>query len=95
MVDLKAILPEEKCDVCERKVKTVFRASKFGPVSFEYCESCLEKGLEPYWAMVAYISAAGSFPDDINSDYVSLVRRILKELNVSEQQFIKDVNDDI
>lgn len=81
-----------KCDVCGVETKTVVCASKMGAVSFAYCEDCFNKGLEPYGVMVAYVSCAGRFPDDINERYRELCRNILKELNISEEQFIKDVD---
>jgi hypothetical protein len=56
------------------------------------CEECLEKGLEPYNAMVTYISCAGRFPDDVNEDYQKYVRYVLSELGISEEQFIADVD---
>jgi hypothetical protein len=84
-----------KCDVCGVVTNTVFRASKMGCMSFEYCKKCLEKGLEPYWAMIGYISGAGHFPDDINEEYVTIVKYVLKELDITEEQFIKDVEADL
>lgn len=83
------------CDVCGEKTDVVVCASTMGPISFAYCKSCFEKRLEPYWAMVSYISCAGKFPDDINELYQNHCRDILKELNISEEQFIKDVNNEI
>lgn len=82
-----------KCDVCGKKTDVVVCASTMGAISFAYCKNCLQKGLEPYWAMVSYISCAGKFPDDINESYQELCRNILKELNISEEKFIEDVNE--
>ena len=45
--------------------------------------------------MVAYISCAGRFPKDINETYQKHCRRILEGLNISEEQFIKDVDKSI
>lgn len=84
-----------KCDVCGEETDVVVCASTMGAISFAYCKECLFKRLEPYWAMVAYISCAGNFPDDINADYQELCRHILKELNISEEKFIEDVNKSI
>ena len=84
------------CDVCGKEVKETFVcASTMGAISFGYCEECLRQGLEPYSAVVAYISCAGRFPDDINETYQKHVKNILKCLNISEEQFIKDVNKSI
>lgn len=84
-----------KCDVCGKKGRISVCASRMGAISFGYCDTCLEDDLEPYWAMVAYISCAGRFPEDINDRYQGLVRRILKGLSISEEQFIKDVSKSI
>lgn len=81
-----------RCDVCGKDRETFVAASAYGPISFAYCKECLENGREPYNAMVAYISCAGRFPDDINEMYRQDVRRQLKLHGVSEEQFIKDVD---
>jgi hypothetical protein len=84
-----------KCDVCGKETEINVCASTMGPISLGYCKDCLVAGLEPYDIMVAYISCAGKFPEDINEQYQKHVRNILKGLNVSEEQFIEDVNKSI
>lgn len=79
-----------KCDVCGKESKVVVCASSMGAISYSYCKECLNKGLEPYKGMVAYISCAGKFPDDINSTYANKIRMNLKELNKTEEEFIAD-----
>lgn len=81
-----------KCDVCGREDKVVPAASMFGATTFVYCKKCLDLGVEPYDAMVDYIACAGHFPDDINASYQVVCREILRRLNISEEQFIKDVD---
>lgn len=83
---------EGKCDVCGKETKVVVCASSMGAISYKYCEDCLRKGLEPYGGMVAYISCAGRFPDDINPAYVDYVRRVLNALGKTEEEFIADCN---
>jgi transcription elongation factor Elf1 len=83
------------CDVCGKETDVVVCASTMGAISFAYCEDCFNKQLEPYWAMVSYISCAGKFPNDINEDYQELCRNILKGLGKTEEQFIKDVDNAI
>ena len=83
------------CDVCDKEGEVFVRASHYGAISYAYCKECLEKGLQPYWGMVAYISGAGKFPEDINEAYQEDVRFILKELGISEKQFSKDVEEAI
>jgi hypothetical protein len=82
------------CEVCG-KMNTDFVtcASKFGPISFCYCSDCFHAGKEPYDIIVANIACAGHFPDDINYFHQNEVRKQLKLHNVSEEQFIKDVDD--
>jgi len=84
-----------KCDVCGKETEVVVCSSSMGAISFAYCENCFDKRLEPYGAMVAYVSSAGHFPEDINENYQKLCRHILSELNITEDQFIKDVDEAI
>lgn len=84
-----------KCDACGKERETFVAASAYGPISFAYCAECLASGREPYGAIVAYISCAGHFPNDINAFYQEDVRRQLKLHGVSEEQFIKDVDESI
>lgn len=84
-----------KCDVCGNIGKVVVCSSSMGAISYAYCEDCYNESLEPYEHMVAYISCAGHFPKDINKTYQDLCRHILNKLNISEEQFIKDVEESI
>lgn len=84
-----------KCDICGKEANCTVAASAFGPISFDYCDECLHRGKEPYRAVVAYIACAGHFPDDINELYQDAVRRQLKLHNVSEEDFINDVEESI
>jgi hypothetical protein len=84
------ICSKGRCQVCNKETDVVVLSSAYGAISFAYCKDCCLKGLEPYDAIVSYISCAGHFPEDVNEMYVEDVRRILKELNISEEKFIKD-----
>lgn len=79
------------CAVCGKKTDVVVAASAFGATSYAYCKDCFGNYLEPYHAMVDYISCAGLFPDDINETYQVMCREILKGLGISEEKFIEDV----
>jgi len=79
------------CDVCGKEGKVAVLCSAFGPISFAYCQTCAELGLEPYNQMVEYIASAGEYPKDINSIYINEVKYILEHLGKSEQQFAEDV----
>lgn len=78
------------CDVCGKETDVVVCGSGMGPISYAYCEDCLLKGLEPYGGMVAYISCAGKYPDDIAPSYRAHIQHILKELGKTEEEFIAD-----
>ncbi|MDF2841589.1 MAG: hypothetical protein K0R00_15 [Herbinix sp.] len=78
-----------KCDVCSKEANVVVLSSSMGPISWAYCENCATKRLEPYGGMIAYISSL-NYPDDVNPDYVKEIRRILKELGKTEEEFIAD-----
>lgn len=77
-----------RCDVCDTDAPVVVLASSVGPVSFAYCRTCHDKGLEPYYAIVAHFACAGL---DINDQYRYQVKDILAELQISEDQFVADV----
>lgn len=57
------------CDVCGKRTAVAVCCGGYGAISFTYCQHCLDCGLEPYWAVVAYIACAGHFPRDINESY--------------------------
>ena len=81
------------CDVCGKETENVVVCcSSFGPFSISVCKDCLTLGRDSYNAMVAYISCAGHFPEDINEEYQKEVRRQLTLHNISEERFIADVN---
>lgn len=83
-------MPGNSCDVCGREAGFVC-ASRYGPCSFAYCTNCLRLGLEPYGAVVAYISCAGYFPEEINESYQEDVRRMFPLWGKTEEEFIDDV----
>lgn len=41
-----------KCSVCGKETETFVACSACGAISFAYCKECLDKGLEPYDALV-------------------------------------------
>ena len=82
-----------KCNVCGKEGEVIIGCSAYGPISYAYCQECWTSGREPYRTLVAYIASAGHFPEDINEMYQADVRIQLKLHGVSEEQFIKDVDD--
>ena len=92
MNDFKSYFRPGTCDVCGKQTDVIVCCSAFGAISYAYCEHCFNNRLEPYYAMVDYISCAGLFPEDINEEYQALCRHIIKELGISEEKFIADVD---
>ena len=41
-----------KCDVCGKEAEIFVVCSSCGPISFAYCQECLNAGREPYDALV-------------------------------------------
>ena len=80
-----------KCDVCGKNPAVAVCCSGYGAISFAYCQHCLDYGLEPYAAVVAYIACTGHFPQDINEFYQMDVRRMLPLWGKTEEEFIRDV----
>ena len=87
MPKFEEIAHEGRCDVCGKQTNVAVCASSCGPISLAYCRSCLEAGLEPYGIMLAYISGAGHWPDDINPAYQELVRKNLAFHGKTEEEF--------
>lgn len=79
------------CQVCGSNRPVAVFSSSMGACSFAYCKTCWANHAEPYEAMVAYISCAGRYPDDINDAYIAIVRQNLYYLGRSEEEFIADV----
>ena len=82
---------DEICNVCGAKGPVAVCSSIFGATSYAYCQDCFDMSKEPYQAIVAYISAAGHWPQDINEGYQGEVRRQLKLHNKTEEEFRNDV----
>lgn len=80
------------CNVCGKEEECRSVCSCFGAESYAICQDCLESGKEPYKSMVHYIACAGRFPEEINHAYRAIVRRQLEVHGVSEEKFIKDVD---
>jgi hypothetical protein len=91
VMEIKPVLLDS-CDVCGKtNVEGYVVASSFGPCSNAVCLECLVSGKESYHEMVAYISEAGHWPNDINETYQRFVRRQLELHNKTEEQFKEDV----
>lgn len=84
-----------KCDVYGKSTEVKAACSGYGPVTYAYCQECLNKGLEPYSGVVTYIACGGHFPKNINAMYKADVRRMLPLWGKTEKEFIADVDKEI
>lgn len=79
------------CDICGNPNVVGVYSCGFGPMSAAYCQHCLDNRLAPYNIMVAYISCAGLYPEDINAGFIEQIQRILPQLGKTEEEFKQDV----
>ena len=80
-----------KCCVCSKEGPTFVCASACGAMTNAYCNECLDAGAEPWGDLVAYISIAGRYPEEINEFYREVVRNTCKRLGRTEGEFAKAV----
>lgn len=80
-----------QCDCCGKETDVIEVSGNFGPLTYSVCYDCLEKELQPYNYMVAYISEAGNYPEDISKTYVKLIRDILIKYGKTEEEFKYDI----
>ncbi len=81
------------CEVCGVKSDVFVKSSALGPFSFAYCKDCLQKGLEPYGALLASVAVVGNFPEDFKPEFREFVYYNLKEHRRFVQDFIDDVEE--
>jgi hypothetical protein len=81
------------CEVCGKETEVVVVASTMGAMINAICEECLNKQLEPYGNMVAYISLAGNYPKDFDDKYIERIRYMLGELGKTEEEFIHEIEE--
>lgn len=87
MIPRSSNFTSSKCACCGVEAECLVCCSAFGSFSFAACAHCIEVGKEPYRNIVDYISAAGHWPQDINSIYQEEVRRQLKLHGIPEEVF--------
>lgn len=83
------------CAVCGEHGPLYVRSSLLGGITNGYCMKCLTSGAEPWGDLVAYISCAGRYPDDINWVYRKIVRVTCKRLGKTEEEFAAAVDKEI
>ena len=80
-----------KCAVCGKEGEVFVASSACGAMSNAYCAECLASGAEPWSDLVAYVSFAGHYPEQINEMYREIVRDTCKRLHRTEEEFARDV----
>lgn len=81
---------ELKCDCCGKPAVGVY-ASTMGAISFAYCKDCLNKGIEPYWAIVSYVSCGCNSYEEMNNIYKKIVKTNLDYYGKTIEEFNKDI----
>lgn len=77
-----------KCNVCSKKSEVFAACSSCGGVSFSYCKECIDKGLEPYVALVGM----GLYFDEISENFVQqILLPSLKFYGKTPEEFDEDV----
>lgn len=83
-----------RCDVCKKEIETTVCCSACGAISFAYCDTCLEGGIEPYSALVGM----GMYYEDINETFKYLFlepslrfyKKTIEQFNSDVKQFDDD-----
>ncbi len=78
-----------KCDVCKKIADLKVCSSDIAPIAFAYCENCLNKGLEPYSALLGLLITAGSF-ENMKPVYQDFILYNLKEQDIAFEKYIED-----
>ena len=85
-----------KCEVCETEMhegRTIVLSVPGIPWSARFCHSCRWSGAIPYWMLVANTNAIGGY--DQSADWWrDIVDLTLTRLNITMEQFLKEVEDD-
>lgn len=84
-----------QCSVCGKTGEVFVCCSTCGAMSLAYCKECLDAGAEPWNDLVAYVSLAGRYPDDINETYRKIVRDTCMRLSRTEEEFAAAVDKSI
>lgn len=85
------------CDCCNSETNVVVCGSACGPISYAYCERCLNEGYEPYSGLVAYIASSinmdqeEDYKNNISDELLDIIKRNLEFYNKTEEQFISDM----
>lgn len=84
------IRPSHLCDVCGKNEMAHVAASVMGPISFAYCQDCLNKGAEPYGSLIASIACIYGVKDWEHletQDYFRNKESVIATLEVAGKTF--------
>ena len=83
------------CEVCNGGFKEgniVVCAVPMVPYSARFCQDCLNAGAIPYWIATTNTDIAGGW-DNCIEEWKDVVNDTLIHLNITMEQFLKDVED--
>lgn len=79
-----------KCDVCGKEDTVYVACSTCGAISFAYCQTCLQSGREPYFALAARLLGMESM-DDVAEWFRPIIQVTLEAEGKTEEELFKDV----
>lgn len=77
------------CEVCGKEAPIVVAASTLGACSNDYCEECLNEGLEPYNDIVGTVWCVGW--DNLAVWAKDKIEHTLKKLGKTKEDILADV----
>lgn len=80
---------DTKCNVCNKEQAVTVAASPLGAISFAYCQTCLEEGLEP---LGAFIGVGIKF-EEFRPEMQGWVRKNLSYHDVTVEEFNAEVDE--
>lgn len=78
--------PNLLCDVCGQRPVAGVYAMPGVPISFAYCQGCLDASAHPLWAVVANTALCGGY-DETAGWWQQLVDDTLAHLGVDRDEF--------
>jgi len=81
-----------ECEVCHNIDKVFVRASRFAPVNFAYCKSCITKQLEPYSVLLGITVLVGGL-NNLEETYKRYIYYNLEEQGISLSIFEQDIKE--
>lgn len=83
------------CDVCKNEPSVGVASSVLGPLSLAYGRSCLDKGAEPYWLVVATVAMCGGDLNNLADWAKKIVLASLEVAGKTENELLADAKEEI